>query len=135
MKILGIDYGLKNVGLALAEDFLAEPLTVLSLPSKKPSVQSDTYFLKKIVKICRDKKVEKIVLGIPTGKMASLIKKFSQKLSKSSGLPVVLQDETLTSWEAAAKMAAAGKKLKKRRSFLDAAAAAQILQDYLDKNV
>jgi putative Holliday junction resolvase len=123
--ILGIDYGLKKIGLALAESGLATPLTVLK---KDLSI-------KRIFEICRQHRVEKIVVGLPEGKIVPQVKKFAKKLSREAKIPVVFQDETLTSQEAIAKMIEAGKGQKARREKEDAAAAALILQTYLDSHV
>jgi len=126
MKILAIDYGLKKIGLALTEGDLAEPLSVIS---HQPSV------FKKISGICQKHGVEKIVIGLPEGKMVKKVKEFGQKVAKLTGLPVIFQDETLTSKEAIAKMIEAGRGRKTRREKEDAIAAAIILQTYLNSHV
>jgi len=124
MKILGIDYGLKKIGLALTEGNLAEPLSVIS---NRSSVVS------KISGVCQKYGIEKIVIGMPEGKIATKVREFGKKLSQSTKLPVVFQDETLTSQEAIAKMIEAGRGRKYRQTKSDAFAAALILQSYLDK--
>lgn len=126
MKLLGIDFGLKKVGLALAEDGLPQPFGV---------VKNDSRLLKKINNICQTNQIKKIVIGMSEGKMAGRIKGFSKKVEEVTGLPVEFQDESLTSKEAIAKMIEAGKKKKDRREKEDAFAAAIILQDYLKENV
>ena len=124
MRILGIDYGLKKIGLAISEGELAEPLGVVKVSSIKYQVLS----------ICQKEKVEKIVVGISEGKMAEKQRKFGRELAKITSLPVEFQDESLTSQDAIAKMIQAGKRRKFRRQFQDAVAAAIILQSWLDKN-
>ena len=129
-KILGIDLGEKRIGLAIAEGDLAEPLTIIEV-SKQDSA------LEKIVEICQQERVQKIVLGLPLesegrlGPQAQKVKRFGRKLAEVTGLKIIFWDETLTSKEALAKMVEAGKPVKKRR-FLDDVAAALILQEYLD---
>lgn len=123
MRILGIDYGLRKIGLAISEGILAEPLSVVS---NKLSV------INKISEICQKHKVEKIIIGMPEGKIVKKVRGFGQKVAELTGLPVSYQDESLTSKEATAKMIEAGKKRKDRRRLEDAIAAAIILQAYLD---
>lgn len=126
MKVLGIDYGLKKIGMALAEAGLAEPLSV---------VNNQVSVINKITKICQNYSIEKIVVGLPEGKIATKAKEFGKKLSSSTSLPVVFQDETLTSKEAIAKMIEGGRGRKRRKEREDAVAAAIILQSYLDSHV
>lgn len=121
MSILGIDFGLKKIGLAIAEEKLPSPLGV---------IRNSSGVFSKIVKICQEKGVKKIVIGLSEGRLMPKIKKFAQRIAQESGLPVEFQDETLTSEEATAKMIAAGKKRQKRRNLEDAAAAACILEEY-----
>jgi putative Holliday junction resolvase len=126
MKTLGIDYGLKRIGLALGFEGLAEPFLV---------VNNSPRIIQRIVWICREQKIEKIIIGLPEGKLVSEVKSFGRKLSLAVRLPVVYQVEILTSKEAIAKMIEAGRKRKVRRERQDAVAASIILQNYLNENV
>jgi len=126
MKILAIDYGLKKIGLAFSETGLAEPLLV---------IRNQLSVVSKISNLCQKYKIEKIVIGLPEGKIATRVKEFGKKLFSFTELPVVFQDETLTSKEAIAKMIEAGRGRKKRQEKEDAIAAAIILQTYLDSHV
>jgi len=119
MKILAIDFGLKKIGLAVSEGILAEPLGIVK---KKEQIK----------KICERYKIEKIVIGLSEGKMAQKTKQFGQKLSRETGLPVVYQDETLTSREAQNLMIKIGKSKKGRKKGDHAIAAALILNEYLN---
>lgn len=123
MRLLGIDYGLVKVGLALADDGFAQPLRVIANNSR---------LLGKIIKICQANQIEKIVVGLPEGKIAKKVRKFAQKLSQATTLPIDFQDETLTSKEAIIKMIEGGRKRKARQEKEDAIAAALILESYLD---
>lgn len=127
MKILAIDFGLKHFGLAINEAGLAEPLIQLEIKTSQKTFS-------RLKQICLKNKINLIVLGLPQGKLASIIKKFGQNLKKELGLPVVFQDETLTSKEAKQKMIEANKPLKKRRND-HLFAACLILQSYLDENM
>ncbi|MGB9706799.1 MAG: Holliday junction resolvase RuvX [Microgenomates group bacterium] len=122
MRLLGIDFGLSKIGLALAEGSLTQPLGVVPRSGR---------FLSKIIEICRENQIKKIIVGFPEGKLGEKVKRFAKELSRETGLPVEFQDETLTTKEAIAKMIQGGVKKEKRRDFKDAAAAACILEEYL----
>ena len=118
MRILGIDFGEAKIGLAISEGDLAEPLGIIGVRDWESQIR----------RICQEQKIEKIVVGISEGEMAEKTKKFAVELGKAINLPVELQDETLTTSEAVAKMREIGKKIKDE----DAISAALILQAYLD---
>jgi len=125
MKYLGIDFGLKHLGLALAEGPLAEPLG-----EKKYSRPEGLFnYLNSIIV---EQQIDKVIIGLPEGKLAGLVKNFGKKLAELTGREVFFQDETLSTQEAKAKLMAAHAPQKKRR-FDHSAAAALILQDYLDR--
>jgi len=126
MKILGIDFGKKNIGLAIAEDFLPEPHSKLKIKNEKLKIE-------RIKRICETERIDKIVIGISEGRMARETRKFGERLKRATGLSVDYQDETLTSEEAKRLMVKIGKPKKKRREQTDAIAAALILQDYLER--
>jgi putative transcription antitermination factor YqgF len=122
MKYLAIDFGVKHLGLALADGPLAEPF------GEKINNVSTFEYLRQLVKT---EAIDKIVIGLAEGNLADLIKKFGAKLSQVTGKEIIYCDETLSTQEAKQKLIAAGKPMLKRR--LDhAAAAALILQDFLD---
>ncbi len=125
MRYLGIDFGLKHLGLAIADGPLAEPFG-----EKKYSQQEKLFnYLNSVI---IQQQINKIVIGLPEGKLAESVKNFAKKLTELSGREVVFQDETLSTKEAKAKLIAAHAPQKKRR-FDHSAAAALILQDYLDR--
>lgn len=123
-KILGIDYGIKKIGLAMAEGKLAMPLKVLKIESQKQAIE-------KIKKIAEEEKIEKIIIGVPEGEMGKQIMEFSRKLEKEFSIPVKTWDETLTTKDAQRLSLEAGIKRKKRKELEDAYAAALILKNYL----
>lgn len=124
MKILGIDFGIAKIGLALADDGLAQPIGVVKNYQKT---------LTKIAQLVGEERVEKIVIGVSEGKIGQRARKYGRQLGKVTGIKVLFQDETLTTKEAIAKMIEAGKKKKYRQEKEDAFAAAIILQAFLDK--
>ncbi len=116
MKYLGVDYGLKRIGLAISEGELASPWQVVD-------AKNFSEIIKKI-------SFKKIIVGLPEGKMGKNVVKFVNSLKKQ-GFAVETADETLSSKRALEVMIGQKAGQKKRRSN-DAAAAAIILQDYLD---
>lgn len=119
MKILGIDYGKRKIGLAISEAGLAEPLGIIRGKRQEQEIR----------RICQAQKIEKIVVGISEGKTAEKTQEFVANLRKTICLSVEFQDETLTSEDAIAKMREIGRKIKDE----DAISAALILQAYLDR--
>lgn len=148
MRYLGIDYGTKRIGIALSDEKRKMAFAygvIVNIGSEK--------VLAKIKKICAENFVGKIILGKslnykgePNPIMAE-IEPFKTALEKEIGLPVVYQNETLTSAEARRPLSGERKRpptLSKRKSpekekqarmKVDASAAALILQSYLDRNM
>lgn len=127
MNILGIDYGRKKMGLALGdtESRLASPYKVVKVGSQKKAIE-------KIEKVVQVEKVEQVVVGMSEGEMGKETKEFGKKLEEKLKIPVIFQDETLTTQEAQKLSQEAGIGRKKRKKLEDAYSAALILQDYLD---
>jgi len=126
-RILGIDYGRKKIGLALGDTKVrfAEPWRVLRY-------QDINVLNTEIKKVVEDMEIGKIIIGISEGKMAEETNEFGKKLEEKIGIPVIFQDETLTTLDAQ-RLSIEGKiKRKKRRGLEDAYSATLILQDYLD---
>ena len=133
MKVLGIDYGSARIGLAISDDLgiTARPLTVV----KRKDPERDLDVLENEI---RENRVELLVLGLPLrldgsrGIQCEKVEKFAQALRSRFGLQVVLQDETLSTWEAEEILISAGIKGKDRRKIVDKIAAGIILQSYLN---
>lgn len=121
MIILGVDYGRRRIGLALAISGIIETKGFVNQQKNRRQT------ILKIKEICRQEGVEKIVVGLSQGKMGQEIKEFAKELRRMIKLPIELVDETLTSWQAE-KMV--GWKNKGR---VDSVAAALILERYLDR--
>jgi putative Holliday junction resolvase len=128
MKILGIDYGRKKIGLALAESMIAEPFMVLRFDDFQSA-------LEKLTKLIETEKIEKVVMGISEGEMERETRDFSERLGKAISVPLEFENETLSTFEAQKKAIEAGVGRKKRKSLEDAFAASVVLQSYLDTNV
>ena len=125
MVILGIDYGLKHIGLALASGPLADPLANLQVT---PNIYEQ------IRQICQKQNVERIVVGISEGKMEENTRLFAKKLEQITQIPVDFQDETLSSHQVIEKLVEAKSKRSKRKSSEHMFAATLILQEFLDQD-
>lgn len=124
MKYLGIDVGLKRIGLAISEGKFASPWQIIEIKNFSDVVE-------KISKIIMEENFQKIVVGLPEGKMERNVTGFVNALKKR-GFEVETADETLSSQKALEVMIEKGIPQKKRR-FQDDYSAAEILQNYLDK--
>lgn len=132
MRYLAIDYGTKRTGLAICDrdETIASPLAV---------IQGRESLLKKILDIIQAENVEAIVLGLPlnmddsVGPQAKVVFKFAEQLKEQVDIPVHLQDERLSSFGAEEKLAPADFTRSGKKKRLDAVAAAQILEDFLEK--
>lgn len=125
MKILGIDYGRRKLGLAISEGYLSEPWKVLRVEHLDEA-------LKKITQIIKDEKIEKVVIGVSEGEMGRESKDFGMNLQQELEIQVDTHDETLSTQDAVRLAIEAGMGRKKRNEMEDAFAASIILQDYLD---
>src|SRR5438552_3336623 len=94
MRYLGIDYGLKKVGLALSEGQVATPLKVLDISGLNDAVS-------KIIQVINKEEIERVVIGVPDrGQAKSAVKSFISKLRidlKDKQVSVIEADETLSS--------------------------------------
>lgn len=130
--ILGIDFGRARIGLAISDELrmLAHPLK--TIPANKDAVAQ-------IAEIVRDRKIDKVVVGIPRhmsgeiGKAANEALEFATKLRAQLPCAVETWDERLTTVAANRALRDAGKKTRDTRKFVDQVAAQMILQGYLDR--
>lgn len=123
MKYLGIDFGLRRIGLATSEGDFASKLKTIDVKNFKDAVE-------KIVPLAEQGNFNKIIVGLPEGKIGQTVIGFVNALRKS-GLDVATADETLSSQRAMLRMIESSVSKSKRR-VIDDTAAAIILQDYLD---
>jgi putative Holliday junction resolvase len=131
-RLLGLDVGEKRVGLAISDKTLtlARPLSTLTRASKLEDFQ-------KIKLICAQNQIDKIVCGLPKtlrneeGLQAQRVRRYADQLTASIGLPIEFWDERFSSMDAEERLAQASRK-KRAKGDIDSAAAAIILQEYLD---
>jgi len=133
MRILALDVGDRNIGIAVSDALrtIAQGRSTL----RRTSWEGDLAYLRKVVE---EYEVEKIVVGNPLhmdGRESAQGKKiaaFATKLSKSLGTPVIFWDERLTSFAAEQLLEEMGLKWRDRKKHVDKIAAMLILQGYLD---
>ncbi len=131
MKYLAIDYGNKRTGLALCDknETIASPLTILTTGKD---------LLQKIADIIRDESIDAIIVGLPInmdgseGFQAKRVRQFAEQLEKQLNITIHFQDERLSTFGAQEKLEQTDLSKKKKGHRLDAVAAAQILQDFLE---
>lgn len=123
MRYLGIDFGLKRVGLASSAGTLAAPVKTIEVRGFKDA-------LKKVMEQISSAGFDKIVVGLPEGKMGQTVLGFIKALRKA-GIDVDTTDETLSTHQAIAQMIELNIPKNKRQTN-DAYSAAIILQNYLD---
>lgn len=139
MRVLGIDYGRRRLGLALsdASGTLASPWEVVARPASEP--ETVRLVAERVARLAaHDDGLAAVVVGWPRrldgspNEQTPLAEAFARALERVVAVPVVLQDERLSSHEAESRLAVREKDWRRRKQTLDAAAAAVILQDYLD---
>ena len=136
MRIMGLDYGSKTVGVAVSDPlgFTAQGIEIVRRKSENKLRQT----LARIEEIAKEYGVEKIVLGFPKhmnndiGERAEKSLEFKEMLERRTGLPVVMWDERLTTVEADRTMVETGIRRENRKEYVDMIAAVFILQGYLD---
>lgn len=130
MRILGIDYGTKRIGLATTDEMkrLAFPREILL---------NDENIFKKLATVIKEEKISEIVIGESTdfsgnfNPLETKIKVFTRELKEKFKLPIHQQQEFLTSVEA--RRYSGERTLSEKSRHVDASAAALLLQRYLDK--
>jgi len=142
VRYLGIDYGRRRIGLALSDEsaILATPWdTVSGGNSPDDSAVLVRQRIEAFTQSHPGESVEAIVVGLPRrlngddNEQTPMARKFAERLGALTGLAVHLQDERLTSHEADERLGVKERDWRRRKSKLDAAAAAVILQDFLDR--
>lgn len=139
-RIVGFDVGERRIGVAVSDPTgtLARPLA--ALPTTGLDGNALQVSLDELARLAREDPLDAIVVGLPRrldgspNALTPRVERFAARLRDRAGLAVFLQDERLTSVEAESRLAAREKNWRARKGRLDAAAAAVILQDYLDNH-
>ena len=133
MRILGLDYGSRRIGVALCDELGMTAQGVATIDRKNREADLDT-----IAELVRRHGVERIVIGYPLrldgseGVQCEKINRFIRRLEMRFSFPVIRWDETLSTKEAEELLRRRGVHLEKRREVVDRVAASIILQGYLD---
>lgn len=136
MRILGLDYGSKTVGVAVSDPlgFTAQGVGIIRRKSENKMRQT----LARIEELIAQYQVEEIVLGLPKnmnntlGDRAEKSLELKETLERRTGLPVVMWDERLTTVSANRVLMETGVRRENRKEHVDEIAAVFILQGYLD---
>ena len=136
MRIMGLDFGSKTVGVAMSDPLLMTAQSLEIIRRKEENKLRKT--LARIEELIVEYEVGEIVLGLPLnmddseGDRAVLSRQFKEMLERRTGLNVVMWDERLTTVEADEIMNEAGIKGKDRKEYVDMIAAQIILEGYLE---
>ena len=137
MRIMGLDFGSKTVGVAVSDSLLMTAQGVEIIRRKEENKLRQT--LARIEELIVEYEVGEIVLGLPKNMNATegirveLTLEFKDKLERRTGLPVHMWDERLTTVAADKTMMEAGIRRENRKEYGDMIAASLILQGYLDR--
>jgi putative pre-16S rRNA nuclease len=140
MRVLGVDVGARRVGLAISDRSrtLARPLTTLEIASAADAVDRVADTIARLRD--EDDGLDMVVVGLPvkldgsaSAETARAVE-FIERLRSRVPIVILTEDERLTSREAESRLAVRERDWRKRKEKLDAAAAAIILQDYLDRS-
>ena len=140
MRIMGLDFGSKTVGVAVSDSLLITAQGVEIVRRKYEDKLRQT--LARIEELIQEYEVDKIVLGLPKnmnnsiGPRAEASMAYGKLLEDEFGLPVNYQDERLTTVQAERMLVEqANTSRAKRKKVIDKVAAVMILQNYLDKKM
>ncbi len=137
MRVLAIDYGSKAIGVAICDELR---ITVRPLTTIRKTGQSHEQIIEQLKNLVEENEVVTLIVGLPIrldgsiGEAAERVKKLIAQLQTVISIPVIAQDERLTSREAEEMMRELGFDMRKRKEKSDEYAAAIILQDYLSSH-
>ena len=136
MRIMGLDYGSRTVGVALSDELLLTAQGKEIIRRKEENKLRRT--LARIEELIVEYGVEKIVLGLPLNmdmtpsERSQLCLEFKDRIERRTDIPVIMWDERLTTVAADEIMDELGIKGRERKEYVDMIAAQVILQEYLD---
>lgn len=136
MRIMGLDFGSKTVGVAISDPLFITAQGIEIIRRKEENKLRRTFA--RLEELIEEYEVTQIVLGFPKnmnntlGERVKLTEEFKEKLERRTGLPVTMWDERLTTVAADKAMMEAGIRREHRGEYVDKIAAVFILQGYLD---
>ena len=137
MRYLGLDLGMRTLGIAISDrtGLIASTYKTLRFPEGEYMST-----ISELQKICEEEKIDKIVLGLPRhmnydiGEKATIATNFGEYLSKELNIEVIMQDERLTTVAAHKTMNFLDVNKNKKRDIVDTISAVYILETYINKN-
>ena len=126
MRIIGLDFGSRTVGVAVCDPLMITAQGVEIIRRKEENKLRQTYA--RIEELCAEYNAERIVLGLPK----NMNNTSGDRVERRTGLEVVMWDERLTTVAADNAMMEAGIRRENRKEYVDMIAAQLILQGYLD---
>ena len=136
MRIIGLDYGAKTVGVAVSDEMMLTAQPVETITRERETKLRQT--LARIEELMEQYGVERVVIGLPKklnneeGELCQKARAFGEMVERRSGLEVIFWDERLTTSAANSLLAEGGVAKEKRKKYVDKIAASLILQGYLD---
>ena len=133
MRVLAIDHGTKRMGIAVSD-----PSGMIALPLEFIPAEPFNAFLDRLKQLIQEKEVEQILVGMPRnmdgsyGPAAAKVREFIAVLKETIAVPILTWDERLTSTQANRFLVQANVSRKDRKEKVDQAAAAILLQSFLD---
>ena len=135
-RLMGLDYGSKTIGVAISDELgmAAQPIETIERSGENKLRKS----LARISEIVKEKNIQKIVVGLPVnmngccGERAARTLEFVKKLKTRVDIPIVMQDERLTTVEADEILSESGVKKEERKRYIDSIAASIILREYME---
>ena len=138
MRLMGLDFGSRTVGVAVSDPLLITAQGVETIERKAENKLRKT--LARIKELADEYEVTKIVVGFPRnmdgtqGERCEKTLKFKEMLEGRTGLEVVLWDERLTTVAAEEVLIESGVRREDRKKYIDKIAATIILKEYMDNN-
>lgn len=135
MRYIGLDLGNRTCGIAISDPTGTIATSITTVRFREKDLQKCLEYVKMYIV---DRKIEKIVMGLPKnmngtlGFQSEYVLKFKKMLEEATGLEVILYDERLTTVEVTKMMISADLSRSKRKNKVDTLAATLILQSYLD---
>ncbi len=135
-RTLGVDYGERRVGLAISDE-----LGIMALPLDILPVQSSKHMIRDVLRLCQEKQVAVIVVGLPLnmdgsrGPAVEAVERFVNELRRQGDLPVEVWDERMSSRQVERMLIDSDVSRSRRKGLVDKLAAQVILQSYLDAHI
>lgn len=135
MRIMGLDYGARTVGVAMSDEMLMTAQPLETITRERETKLRKTYA--RLEELMEEYQVERVVVGLPKklnneeGERCEKTREFAEKLEQRTGLEVVFWDERLSTRSADQVLEEANVRKDRRKEYIDKIAASIILENYL----